>query len=94
MQPTDECRVFKLKITYDIQSPPTVHVMEPEITKKKHMYSDGRLCLYYPKESPWNYKSNISQTIIPWAMHWIVYYETWLETDIWYGPESPHEGLK
>jgi hypothetical protein len=94
LKPTDDCREFKLKVVYDFKSPPAVYVISPKIEKIKHMYSDGRLCLYYPKESPWDYRMNVSETIIPWTVHWIIYYEAWLNTGIWYGPESDHTGEK
>ena len=94
MQPISECRNFKLKLIYNYKSPPKIYVLDPTIEKRKHMYADGRLCLYYPKENPWQYHYNLTETIIPWTAHWIVYYETWNETNVWYGPESPHEGDK
>jgi hypothetical protein len=36
----------------------------------------------------------ISETIVPWAALWLAFYEIWLDTDHWYGPEAPHTGAK
>ena len=41
------------------------------------------LCLFYGRE--WNSNKNISDTIIPWAIEWIYYYELWLITGNWLG---------
>ena len=29
-----------------------------------------------------------------WTIAWIYFYEVWLETNIWYGPEVPHNNNK
>ena len=29
-----------------------------------------------------------------WTIAWIYFYEVWLETKIWYGPEASHNNKK
>lgn len=53
--------------------------------KVPHMYSDGTLCLYYPKNNEWCYKDSWAETLIPWTSLWLFYYEMWLETGEWLG---------
>lgn len=36
----------------------------------------------------------IAETIVPWTALWLLYYELWLETDEWLGPEAPHQAKK
>lgn len=50
-----------------------------------HMYSDGSLCLYYPKYNEWNYTDSWAETLIPWTSLWLFYYEIWIETGEWLG---------
>ncbi len=58
-----------------------------------HLYADGSLCLYWPKEWRWSRKAIIAETILPWAANWLLYYELWLDTGEWLGPSShdPHK---
>ena len=50
-----------------------------------HMYSDGSLCLYYPKYNEWSYTDSWAETLIPWTSLWLFYYEIWIETGEWLG---------
>lgn len=67
---------------------PKIHIYAP------HLYNDGSLCLYFPRDRDWSPYKFISQTIVPWASLWLAFYEIWLETDHWYGPEAPHTNTK
>jgi hypothetical protein len=55
-----------------------------------HCFGDGSLCLYHPRENPWWGDQYIAETIVPWACEWCYFYEVWLETGRWFGPEYPH----
>lgn len=56
-------------------------------TKLPHTYDTKKqwLCLYYPKYREWNRSMKVSETIVHWAILWMVYYEAWLCTGIWQG---------
>lgn len=41
------------------------------------------ICLYYKHE--WNRSMNISDTIVPWAIEWLYFYDMWLITKKWLG---------
>ena len=41
------------------------------------------LYLYYGDE--FNLSMYISDTIVPWAVEWLFYYEVWLRTGKWQG---------
>ncbi|MCC5934802.1 MAG: hypothetical protein JJU35_11165 [Balneolales bacterium] len=85
--------MYKLKLSYDGASPPKMYVTDPELPLDldAHMYSDKRLCLYYPKESPWKHTMLIADTIIPWTAEWLVYYELYQIDGKWHGPYVPHD---
>ena len=54
------------------------------------MYGNGPLCLYDPRETPWQRMDNVHQKIIPWIAEWLVYYELYLIYGKWLGPEALH----
>lgn len=99
LQPSDASPIYSIKVVYRYNNQgsrsPNVWVISPAIkANAKHRYSNGSLCLYFPSDGSWTPNELISQTIIPWASLWLRFYEIWLETDCWYGPEAPHNGLK
>ena len=50
-----------------------------------------QLCLYYPKLHEWNNDMYLADTIIPWAIEWLYYYELWRITGKWLGGGIDHE---
>lgn len=91
--PAEGCDHYRIRIDYTPGGIPKVRILKPHIEPKEaiHMYKDGRLCLYYPPDTPWQNNDNIHQKIIPWTAEWLVYYELFLLHGKWLGPEIPHE---
>jgi hypothetical protein len=86
---------YAVLIKYRGTKSPTVFLLDPEVDPRcPHIYpNDNSLCLYWPldPENPgWKADSWIADTIIPWAAVWLHYYELWLETGEWMGPEKVH----
>ena len=50
-----------------------------------------KLCLYYPKYHEWSRDMFLSDTIIPWAIDWLYFYELWRITGKWLGGGIEHE---
>lgn len=99
LQPINNSTIYSIKIDYRFNNRlskcPRVWVLDPQIhPDAKHRFIDGSLCLYYPPEGSWTPYNYISRTIVPWTAMWLVFYEIWLDTDHWYGPEAPHSGEK
>jgi hypothetical protein len=92
LRPSPNSPDYAILIKYKENSIPHVWVKEPKIDLScKHLYpSDDSLCLYYPKDKEWTPKLYIAYTIIPWTAEWLIYYEIWKITGIWYGEEAPH----
>jgi hypothetical protein len=38
----------------------------------------------------WEADSKIAETIIPWTAAWLHFYELYLETGVWRGPQARH----
>ena len=99
LQPTEWSHVYAVKVVYrfaDRHSEcPRVWTISPEIRRDApHRYSDDSLCLFFPPDRSWTPNAYISKTIVPWIALWLAFYEIWLDTDHWYGPEAAHKGKK
>jgi hypothetical protein len=91
VQPSDRSSVYRVAITYRLQAAPHVRVLAPQLVDRgdgkpiPHRYSDGSLCLYYPKNRDWTSEMAIADTIVPWACEWLHYYELWHAIGDWLG---------
>lgn len=96
IRPTDQSIEYTYKVIYTPPSVPKVYILNPEIeyNSKIHLYADKRLCLYYPIEQPWKHTNNISTTIVPWILEWLICYECFSITGIWPGKSVPHGEIK
>jgi hypothetical protein len=94
LQPSPTSSKYRVQITYQGRGRPVVHVLEPQICEDApHTYPDGSLCLYY-HDGSWTKAKMLGETIIPWTAEWLYFYEYWLATGKWLGPEAPHGGKK
>ena len=91
---------YFLKIDYTIGGFPETHVLAPSLTRYKdeslpHVYPGEALCLFDPRSRPreWDASMRISETILPWAVMWLYYYEIWAITGVWHGG-GHHTGNK
>lgn len=85
---------YTVHIQYRGGRPPKVFMIDPQLDERcPHIYGDKSLCVYWPydPDNPgWEQTSWIADTIIPWTAVWLHYYELWLETGEWLGPEKTH----
>jgi hypothetical protein len=82
---------------------PTVRVISPALTRRSavpdqlvpHLYGlpddpqGAELCLFYPIDREWKEHMLIAESIVPWAVEWLFYYEMWHVTGKWGGEEAP-----
>lgn len=74
---------------------PEAYVLQPDLQqlaggrRPPHIYDylNGctRLCLFMPSSDEWTPQSWLSDTMLPWTISWLRYYELWLDTDEWEG---------
>ncbi len=90
-----EFPTYTVSITYRGDLRPLVRIINPKLVENpKHYYQSTKsLCLYHPKDYTWSRGKLIAKDIVPWTAGWIYFYEVWLETDVWYGPEAEHVNL-
>ena len=68
-----------------VRKPDIIQMGKKENIHVPHTYSDGSLCLFYPKMGEWWYTYKWSETLIPWTSLWLYYYEIWVQTGKWIG---------
>lgn len=109
-QPTSISREYSLWLTYRRGDQPDVRVLAPNIPELvadhgriPHLYEHShpvRLCLYLPRTREWGPEMSLAQTIVPWSIDWLFYFEVWLATGEWTGggehppPERPETNQK
>lgn len=100
VQPLDDSRSYTLKLDYRLDRAPKVFVVEPcllELSNGRpipHLYNQSSqwLCLYRPNMNLWARNMFLSQTTVPWALTWLVFFELWLSTNEWHGRAYGHPG--
>ena len=92
VKPTEISRQYKIKICYKLEGKPSIYLLHPKFTEHSDQrpphiydYEEQKLCLYYPQYREWTKQMLISDTIIPWAIEWLLHYEVWLCTGEWQG---------
>jgi hypothetical protein len=83
---------YEVRIIYSHPKHPEVFVINPKIEYKAklHMYKNGSLCLYYPKDNSYTSKSMLYDTIIPWTSEWLIFYELYKRNGKWLGKYKHH----
>lgn len=84
---TDE---YTVEIVYELDRRPHVYVIDPLIQRRagiraEHMYSENEPCVFLPRSGEWTSSKLPAETVVPWTMLWLIFYETWLVTGVWNG---------
>lgn len=107
LQPSPGGNEYTVEIRYNGISQPLVYVRKPALQlapgaiELPHVYRDGgSLCLFHPPSMEWRSGDPIAETIVPWTVKWLWFYEVWLVTGVWEGggiehgsqPNDPQQG--
>lgn len=102
IRPTPFSKTYTVMITYRLWESPRVWVIGDELEKLEaidfpHKYEIDaenkrvRICLYRYNE--FNVFKVIANTVVPWTVEWLYFYELWLATGEWFGGgEHPNVG--
>jgi hypothetical protein len=99
LKPTPLSRTYEVQIRYRLGASPKVDVLSPPLerlsdgTPIPHVYPGNRPCLYLPHSGEWTSCMFIADTIVPWIVLWLYYYEIWRVTGEWLG-EGIHPDRK
>jgi hypothetical protein len=107
VQPSPITLAYRVRVTYADFGVPKAFVMAPLLQRRPpepgrpipHTYdslSPGkeRPCLYDPSGEEWTSRRPIAMTILPWLLTWLVDYELWYATGVWFGGGVEHNGPK
>lgn len=88
-----ELPIYTVSIHYRGNLSPIVKILNPVLVKDPpHYYkSSDSVCLYHPDNYKWRKENLIASNIISWTIAWIYFYEYWLQTGDWVGPEVSHD---
>ena len=104
MTPTLLSQSYKVVITYDEHHAPKIVVHGQSLrglskSDFPHKYDIDeihnrvRVCLCLPSEL--DYGKPFSETLVPWTVEWLFYYEIWLATGAWRGGgQHPQRGKR
>jgi len=92
LQVKPELPVYTIRVVYRGNARPQIFVLDPVLVDDApHIFPDtGSLCLYHKDNYKWTGSKLIAQDIMGWTAGWIYFYEYWLQTGEWIGPEVPH----
>lgn len=102
IQPTPISRIYTVVLKFRMWETPQIWIMgdalknldSPDFPHKYDIDIDKkivRVCLYRYRE--FNTYKLLSNTIIPWTIEWLYFYEIWLATGEWCGGgEHPNSG--
>ncbi len=103
VKPTIYSKEYEIRIEYKIGKQPLTWLVGEEISPEQakkipHKYrviieeNKVLLCLYRSKYNEWEKNMFIADTIVPWAIEWLFFYEIWQITGEWKGGgEHPKE---
>lgn len=103
VRPEESCHQYKIRIKYVTGYPPRTYIAEPcplrlaeGATGLPHTYDSKqqRLCLYHPDLFEWDSSMLIANTIVHWAIQWLIFYEIWQLTGVWSGGGHGNHDVK
>lgn len=101
-RPSAISRLYAMELTFQQGAFPQVIVRAPDLNALAggkdlpHVYAQEppRLCLFLPWTGEWNPQRTLVETMLPWSVLWLYYFEAWLRSGEWTGggmhpPASP-----
>jgi hypothetical protein len=92
LQVKPELPVYSVQVVYRGSGRPRIFILDPlPVQDAPHIFpGSGSLCLYHAANYNWTESKLIAHDIMGWTAGWIHFYEYWLQSGEWIGPEVPH----
>ena len=79
---------YELRLEARPATPPSIFVVAPALQtdangQLPHVYDDRSLCL--SQAGDWRPHMLFIETFLPWSCEWLIQYELWTATSVWYG---------
>lgn len=93
LRPNSMSAEYSVRVDYDGKKRPGLVVLDPKLEPREeggkvpHVWGPNEPCLYFAE---WKVGRPIADTIIPWAMLWLTFYESWRVTGKWQGGGIDH----
>jgi hypothetical protein len=92
-RPTPLTESYLVKVEYVLGFNPVADVLNPVPKRRDPSVQvihtndgmDSRPCLFLPKTREWHGGLLLADTVIPWLMEWLVFYEAWVASGEWAG---------
>lgn len=92
-QPSLIGRLYDLELRYQQGGQPQVIVSNPHLPSLAggkdlpHVFQQDptRLCLFLPGTREWTAQRALADTVLPWSLLWLYYFEVWLSSGEWTG---------
>jgi hypothetical protein len=91
--PSPLSRKYSMRLQFAHGGVPEAYVDAPDLQSLAgdrtipHLYCRKlfKLCLYLPRTYEWQPQMRLDQTVVPWSVLWLFYFEEWLLSDDWKG---------
>jgi len=91
-------RRYRVRVEYRPGRYPRVLVLEPPLERRHpdqpvaHTNGPSEPCLFTIANGDWGSGMYLGQTIVPWLLEWLVFYELWRGTGRWFGGGTLPDG--
>jgi hypothetical protein len=91
-------RRYRISLEYSPGAWPRAFVLDPGLERRHpdqpvaHTSGPNEPCLFTARNRDWLPTMYLGQTVMPWLMEWLVFYEAWRATGEWQGGGTLPEG--
>jgi hypothetical protein len=103
LTPSAVSRTYMMRVSYKLGKSPKVNVISPDLSALAdskplpHIYGGNEICLFLPGSGEWTSSMFLAETVVPWTVEWLFFFEIWNATGEWYGggkhPEPKNQNL-
>jgi hypothetical protein len=99
VSPSPISREYDARLEFKQGDVPRMFIDAPDLNELAngrilpHVYqqSPPQLCLYLPRTGEWRPWMRLDQTVVPWTVLWLYYFEDWLATGEWRGVANTYQ---